>query len=270
MITRILLIGPGRINEAAITLSFDNNLNPRPDITYIISPYPQHKLDSVFKEFNLDSAKYTLLDDTYFEERYDLSRWKNDHWYLQQGIKLCALDHFDSDYFLIQDCDQVPLKRFDFFVDGKLNFKVENLWNPYQELYAEMVTRLTGITRTLEYSLVNELMPYSKHDWLALKQLIETRSDRSWLDAVPDARPFEEIKWFSEFELLGMYKTSLDGWTHYRAIPQPPIDTWDDFFKHDWSQQDTVKFLTQPLKYMDQNSALMVLEHLKPLTDAAI
>jgi len=270
MITRILLIGPGRINEAAITLSFDNNLNPRPDITYIISPYPQHKLDSVFKEFNLDSAKYTLLDDTYFEERYDLSRWKNDHWYLQQGIKLCALDHFDSDYFLIQDCDQVPLKRFDFFVDDKLNFKVENLWNPYQELYAEMVTQLTGITRTLEYSLVNELMPYSKHDWLALKSLIETRSGRSWLDAVPDARPFEEIKWFSEFELLGMYKTSLDGWTHYRAIPQPPIDTWDDFFKHDWSQQDTAKFLTQPLKYMDQNSALMVLEHLKPLTDAAI
>jgi hypothetical protein len=271
MITRILLIGPGRINEAAITLSFDNNLNPLPDVTYIVSPYPQHKLDSVFKEFDLDSTKYTLLDDRYFEERYDLSRWKNDHWYLQQAIKLCALDHFDSDYFLIQDCDQVPLKPFDFFVDGKLNFKVENLWNPYQELYAEMVTKLTGIERTLDYSLVNELMPYSKQDWLALKSLIETRNSCSWLDAVPNARPFEEIKWFSEFELLGMYKTSqTDGWTHYRAVPQPPIDSWEDFFKHDWSQQDTVKFLTQPLKYMDQKSALIVLEHLKQLTNTAV
>jgi hypothetical protein len=67
-----------------------------------------------------------------------------------------------------------------------------------------------------------------------------------------------------------MYKTSLDGWTYYRAVPQPAIDTWDDFFKHDWRRHDTVKFLTQPMKYMDQNSALIVLEHLKQLTDAAI
>jgi hypothetical protein len=263
MITRIFLIGPGRINEAAVTLSFDNNLNPLPDKTYIISPYPQHKLDSVFNEFGINSAKYTLLDDTYFEERYDLSRWKKDHWYLQQALKLCAIDHFDSDYFLIQDCDQVPLKRFDFFVDGKLNFKVENLWNPYQELYAEMVTQLTGITRTLDYSLVNELMPYSKQDWLTLKQLIETRSSCSWLDAIPNARPFEEIKWFSEFELLGMYKTSLDGWTYYPAVSQAAINTWEDVYTIDWSKQDTIKFLTQPLKYMNIDSAKNLLNYLK-------
>jgi hypothetical protein len=268
MITRILPIGPSRINEAAVTLSFDDHLDPRPDLTYIISPYPQHKINSVFAEFNLDSSQYTLLDDVYFEDYYDLTRWKDDHWYYQQALKLCSLDHFDSDYFLIQDCDQVPLKRFNFFIDGELNFKVENLWNPYQELYAEMVTRLTGISRTLDYSLVNELMPYSKQDWLDLKQLIESRNSCSWLDAVPNARPFEEIKWFSEFELLGMYKTNQSvGWTCYNAIPQPPINTWDDFFQHDWSKQDTIKFLTQPLKYMDKNSALAVLKHLKCLTD---
>lgn len=270
MIIRILPIGPGRANEAAITLNFDFNLSPLPDKTYIISPYPQHKLDSIFQEFGIDNSRYTLLDDEYFYEYYDLSRWKNNQWYLQQALKLCAVDHFDSDYFLIQDCDQVPLRKFDFFVDSKLNLKVENLWNPYQELYAEMVTKLTGIERTLKYSLVNELMPVSKQDWQALKSLIEARSGRSWLDAIPDARSFEEIKWFSEFELLGMYKTSIDGWTHYPAVPQPPINTWDDFFKHDWSQQDTVKFLTQPLKYMNQTSALIVLEHLKRLTTGTI
>jgi Family of unknown function (DUF6492) len=273
MITRIFLIGPGRINEAAVTLNFDHNLNPKPDKTYIISPYVEKPeiIHNTFLKFGLDAFNYELLDDIYFEKYYDLSRWKNDHWYLQQAIKLCALDHFDSDYFLIQDCDQVPLKQFDFFVDGKLNFKAENLWNSYQELYADMVTRLTGITRTINYSLVNELMPYSKQDWQDLKSLIETRSGKNWLDAIPDSRPFEECKWFSEFELLGMYKTSQStGWTHYRAVPQPPINTWEDFFKHDWSQQDTIKFLTQPMKYMNQQDALVVLDHLKQLTDDTV
>jgi len=186
MITRILLIGPSRINEAAITLSFDNNLNLVPNKTYIISPYPQHKLDSVFADFKLDPSKYILLDDIYFENYYDLSRYKHDHWYYQQALKLCAFDHFDSDYFLLQDCDQVPLKQFNFFVDDKLNFKAENLWNPYQELYAEMVEKLTGLKRVLNYSLVNELMPYSKQDWNGLKELLEERNQCSWLDAIPN------------------------------------------------------------------------------------
>ena len=269
MITRIILIGPSRINEAAITLNFDHNLNPYPDKTYIISPYPQHKIDSVFTEFNLDPSKYILLDDLYFENYYDLSRYKHSNWYYQQALKLCAFDHFDSDYFLLQDCDQVPLDQFDFFVDDRLNFKAENLWNPYQELYAEMVEKLTGLHRVLDYSLVNELMPYSKQDWNKLKQLLEERSQCSWLDAIPNIRELGEPKWFSEFELLGIYKTNQsNGWTYYNAVPQPAINTWEDFFNHDWTKQDTIKFLTQPLKYMDIANAKLVLNHLrKPLTN---
>ena len=268
MITRILLIGPGRINEAAATLSFDNNLDPLPDKTYIISPYPQHKLNKIFAEFELDSSDYTLLDDLYFEQFYDLNRYKHNHWYYQQALKFCALDHFDSEYFLLQDCDQVPLKRFDFFVDGKLNFKAENLWNPYQELYAEMVERLIGMKRILGYSLVNELMPYSKQDWNDLKRLIEEHNNCFWLDAFPNIRDLSEPKWLSEFELLGIYKTNqLTGWTYYTAIPQAAINSWEDFYAIDWSKQDTIKFLTQPLKYMDIDSAKKVIKHIKSLTN---
>jgi len=78
-----------------------------------------------------------------------------------------------------------------------------------------------------------------------------------------------EPKWFSEFELLGIYKTNQpSGWAYYNAVPQPAINTWEDFFNHDWTKQDTIKFLTQPLKYMDIASAKLVLAHLKnPLTD---
>ena len=270
MITRILLIGPGRINEAAVTLSFDDNLNPLPDKTYIISPYPQHKLNEIFTEFELDSSAYTLLDDLYFEQFYNLSRYKHNHWYYQQALKFCALDYFDSEYFLLQDCDQVPLKRFDFFVDNKLNFKAENLWNPYQELYAEMVERLIGMKRTLSYSLVNELMPYSKQDWNDLKQLIEERNNCFWLDSFPNIRELGEPKWLSEFELLGIYKTNQpNGWAHYTAIPQAAINSWEEFYAIDWAKQDTIKFLTHPLKYMNIDSAKKVIEHIKSLTNLA-
>lgn len=267
MITRIFPIGPSRINEAAITLRFDDRINPRPDITYIITPYPQHKIDSTFAELELDSSDYTVVNDLYFEKYYDLSRYKHDHWYYQQALKLCAFDHFDSEYFLLQDCDQVPLKQFDFFVDGKLNFKVELLWNQYQELYSEMAGRLTGLKRVLNYSLVNELMPYSKQDWNDLKQLIEDRNGCFWLDAFPNLRELGEPKWLSEFEILGIYKTNQPtGWTYYPATPQAPIFTWEDFYAVDWTKQNTVRFLTQPLKYMHIDQAKKVIEYLKSLT----
>ena len=270
MITRILPIGPSRINEAAVTLSFDNNLNPLPDKTYIISPYPQHKLNSIFAEFNLDISAYTLVDDLYFEQFYDLSRYKHNHWYYQQALKFCAFDHFDSEYFLLQDCDQAPLKQFNFFVDNKLNFKAEPLWNPYQELYAEMAEKLTGLKPVLNYSLVNELMPYNKQDWNNLKHLIEERNNCFWLDAFPNIRDLGEPKWLSEFEILGIYKTNQPvGWTYYPAVPQAAINTWDDFYAIDWNKQDTIKFLTQPLKYMNIDDAKKVINHLKSLTNDA-
>jgi hypothetical protein len=267
MITRIFPIGPSRINEAAITLSFDRQITPLPDVTYIISPYPQHRLDSVFREFGLDSSAYILLDDLYFDKYYDLSKYKHNRWYYQQALKLCAFDHFDSEYFLLQDCDQVPIKPFEFFVDGKLNFKAEQLWNPYQELYSEMVEKLTGLKRVINYSLVNELMPYAKQDWIGLKHLLEEHNQLSWLDAIADIRELADPKWLSEFELLGVYKTNQpDGWTYYCAVPQPAINTWDDFYNHNWAKQDTVKFLTQPLKYLTLSEALAVRDHLKETT----
>ena len=62
---------------------------------------------------------------------------------------------------------------------------------------------------------------------------------------------------------IRIHGTGPDGWTYYNAVPQPPINTWEDFYNHDWSKQDTVKFLTQPLKYMSILSAKRVITHLK-------
>lgn len=267
MITRILLIGPSRINEAAITLSFDNYLNPKPDITYIITPYPQHRIDSVFAEFGLDSSAYTLLDDLYFDDYYDLSAWKHDHWFYQQALKLCAVDHFNSDITLIQDCDQVYLKPFTWYDNDTFILKTENLWNPFQKIYIEMISQITGIPQTVDCSLVNELMPITKEYWADLKKIIEDRNQCTWLEAIEQARPFDENKWLSEYELLGMYITAnTTNWRLQSTTLQPHIDTWEEFYAYDWTQNQSMKFLTQPLKYLNVDSAKKVIEHIKSLT----
>jgi len=256
-ITRIMCVGPDRINEAMATLKFDYRIHPQVDHTYIISPYNAEDFDSLFDQFNINAQNFTVLGDDYFDQYYDLTRWSHDNWYKQQAFKLCALDHFDSDYFLIQDCDLILLKPYSMWVSGDLNFKAEPLWNDYHMVYADMVEKITGLKRVVNRSLVNELMPYSKSDWLALKELLG-----DWLTVIPDTRPFDDSKWFSEYELLGIYKTNQTGWQYFETVSQPRIDTWEDFYNTNWNDYSAVKFHARPLKFMTVEEAHKVVEHL--------
>lgn len=268
MITRIMCVGPGRINETFATLSFDFHLTISPDITYIISPYDSTIFQKLFHQFDLDPSKFVVIHDDYFNQYYNLSRWSNDNWYKQQALKLCSLDHFDSEHFLIQDCDLILLQPYSIIENGNLNFKAEPLWNNYHTVYADMVERVTGLKRTQQCSLVNELMPYTKQDWINLKQLIENSHVCGFLDAIPNVRMFDDTKWFSEYELLGIYKTNqTTGWQHFITTSQPPIYTWDDFYSTNWKQQHTIKFHAPPLKFMSTNEAMSVVNFVKKLID---
>ena len=264
MITRIMCVGTNRLNETMATLSFDHNLTVKPDHTHIISPYSTEEVQTAFKQFNLDFTNYTVFNDSYFANYYDLSKWSHDNWYLQQAFKLCALDHFDSTHFLIQDCDLILLKPYACLVDDKLNFKTENLWNPHQQVYGDMVNELLGIKRQIPYSMVNEIMPYLKQDWIELKSYIEHRHNTNFLDALASIRAFDHTKWFSEYELLGIWKTAQpSSWVHFKSMSQPPVDSWEDFYSIDWNQFQTVKFHTPPLKHMTTQEALDLVEYLR-------
>ena len=264
-LTRIMCVGQGRITETMVTLSFDNNLVTKPTQTYIISPYSYEVMRPAFTKFNIDTDTITVLSDQYFEQYYKLGEWAKSNWYKQQAFKLCALDHFDSEYFLIQDCDIALIKPYNILVDGKLNFKAEELWNPHQHLYGDMISEILGIPRTLPVSLVNEILPYTKEDWQFLKRVLEKQYKTDFLSAIASVKPFDDTKWFSEYELLGMFKMFKDddSWAHYITASQPPIDTWDDFYNTDWSKQDTCKFHAPPLKFMSVEEGLKVVEHLK-------
>jgi hypothetical protein len=256
-LARFMCVGPSRINEAMVTLSFDHRIYPRLDKTYIISPYGGNEFRRLFKEFNINDQNFEILPEDYFDQHYDLSRWKQDNWYKQQAFKLCALDHFDSEYFLIQDSDLVLLKPYSVWSNGNLNFKAEPLWNDHHTVYADMVEKILGLKRAIPYSLVNELMPYSKQDWQALKAIIG-----DWLNVIPNIRVFDDSKWFSEYELLGIYKTNQTGWCHFVNVSQPPIHTWDDFYNTNWRNQYSIKFHARPLKFMTVEEAHEVIRFL--------
>jgi hypothetical protein len=263
-----MCIGPSRLVEAAVSLSFDYNLITKPDVTYLITPYPKNLIEKTFKEFELEIDNYQILDDLYFSKHYDLGRWWQDNWYKQQAIKLCALDHFDSDYFLIQDCDAILLKPYNMIVDDILNLKTERLWNDQHTLYADMVEKIIGLKRGIKFSLVNELMPYTKKDWQDLKHLIEERNGCNFLDAIANVRPFDETKWFSEYELLGIYKTNQpDGWRHYVSPSQPVINTWENCYSAQWSVHHAIKFQISPLKFMNEADAKQLIKFFKNDTD---
>jgi hypothetical protein len=259
-----MCVGPNRINEAMATLSFDYRIFPSLDHTYIISPHTREEFTSLFAEFGLNRQNFTVLDDGYFADLYDLARWSHNNWYKQQAFKLCALDHFDSDYFLIQDCDLILLKGYAIFDSGRLNFKAEPLWNDHQSLYAKMIQQIIGLDRKIPYSLVNELMPYKKSDWQALKEHIENAHGKNFLDAIADAKEFDDTNWFSEYELLGIWKTNQSLlWTYFSYVSQPRIDTWEDFYNVNWRDFHSVKFHARPLKHMDKEQAQQVIGFLK-------
>lgn len=266
MITRLMCVGPDRIIEAMATLSFDHRIFPQLDRTIIISPYTQQDFYTLFQEFNINSTKFTILPDTYFDQYYDLSRWSYSNWYKQQAFKLCALDHFDSEYFLIQDCDLILLKPYAIFNSGYLNYKAEPLWNEHQKVYADAVKMIIGLDRKIPYSLVNELMPYKKSDWQSLKEHIENVHQASFLDAVPNVRAFDETNWFSEYELLGIWKTNQSVlWTYFSNPSQPKIDSWEDFYTVNWARFSSVKFHAPPLKHMSQQEARDLIKFLRDI-----
>ena len=64
------------------TLKFDRMIYPRPDRTYIITPYGQDEFFGAMGEFLLNSENFVVVNDGYFEQHYDLSRWSHDNWYL--------------------------------------------------------------------------------------------------------------------------------------------------------------------------------------------
>lgn len=262
-----MMIGSGRLNDACCALSFDEFLSPAIDQTIIVSPMDSATILRKFNEFlDIDQTKLVLKRDSEF----NLPGWDN-HWYKQQGLKFSLLDSLDTD-FIIQDCDVFYIKPWQFMQDGHPVFRTEDVWNDHHAVYEQAVIKLIGAGRVSNESYVTEFMPYLKQDWIKLKELIganaytmSTSSD--WQTAIKSVNEFDDTKWLSEYELLGIYKSVYDPDNYHYIKDQMPI------FKHinqleelNWSEANVVKFKARPLKGMTEQDAHRIIDYFKRKT----
>lgn len=252
------MIGPGRVNDACCALSFDENLLPIIDQTVIVSPISEQSLLEKFSKFtSIDCSKLVFKKDSEF----NLTGW-DDNWYKQQGLKFSLLDSLDSD-FVIQDADVFYLKPWEFMKDGHPVFRTEDVWNDHHVIYEDAVYKLIGARRLSNESYVTEFMPYLKKDWLKLNQKL----GGDWQTAIKSVKEFDDTKWLSEYELLGIYKSVFDNDNYHYIKDQMPI------FQHieqldtlDWSDANVVKFKARPLKGMSEEHAHRIVDYFKRIT----
>ena len=103
----------------------------------------------------------------------------------------------------------------------------------------------------------------TKEDWNKLNQKL----GGDWQSSIKSFREFDDTKWLSEYELLGIYKSVFDNDNYHYIKDQMPI------FQHieqletlDWSGANVVKFKARPLKGMSEEHAHRIVDYFKRIT----
>lgn len=131
-------------------------------------------------------------------------------WYFQQLVKLgFSLRQNDSKYYLIWDCDTVPLRPIDFFsTDGHPMYVLSQENHPP---YLETFKRLFGYLPQYIGSFISQHMVIDKT--IAREMLHELANrhphERSWSSAIMNnLAPIASTSLFSEYETYGYYALS--------------------------------------------------------------
>ena len=220
-VARVVFLARYRVPHAMLTMQFDHFLEGI-DRTVIATPLEQDELWPVFKRHGIDTANFDYINDREILDRYpEIENWmfEGDYrgpWLRQQAVKLSYLDYLDHDVVLMHDPDTFMVEPYRCWADDQLNMLV--LTNTEHGSYNGVLENVLGISRQTSHCFVTELVPTLKQDWNALKQTLEQRHSRHFLDAIidnvpgmPTVPPWGNgnlIKWFSEYEFLGNWTMS--------------------------------------------------------------
>ena len=242
-----MCVGEGRYIEAVLTLNATNMIEPAPRLTYVITCWRPEKARNLFISAGLNDEMDNNIKFIY-ERDWDVHHpmlstiRSKSHWFYQQALKFTALEIIDSDAFLIQDCDIVPLRTYQPFIDGVPNVRVESHTSSYQDLYVKEATAFLGIGKNYDRSYVSELFPYLKKDYECLKAHVLSMHKTDLLTALHRHGPMESdsIKWLSEYEILGIWKDHCD----------PSWIKEEQWFTTLEFNPSVIKFRMRPSKFM--------------------
>lgn len=202
---------PTRAQDSALTLMFDDFLYPRIDQTIIYYGPSEFDFDLLkfYQQFGINAQHIELVPDHELIAGIDQHLLDFRPAIRQQLLKLVALDRCTDTNILIQDCDIFACRPYRWIRDQQVNlFAIENTQAPHDEWYS-YVNKFTGYSRFDSHCYMNEFLPITRYDWLALREHIETKYQREWLEAMTwqfrqdmnQGQPLE----FSEFELLSAW-----------------------------------------------------------------
>lgn len=141
----------------------------------------------------------TLLIEKYLPEAYKY----RSGWYLQQLLKIAALKKLSSDsegLMLIWDADTVPLKKLNFFKDGRCIYFMGSEHHPP---YFNSLERLLNLKKSVNFSFITQCFIF-KAKWI--KEFItelETLHGMIWHQAILEKSDLTHPSGFSEYETLG-------------------------------------------------------------------
>lgn len=212
MTARAVFVGGYRMGHAIMAFQFDKYLDTL-DLTYIITNIDEKHYLGTLSRYGLDPNRFQYVNDEELIQAYPaILKWDQpgDYrgtWLRQQALKIACLDYFDHDKILIQDPDTFAIKPYKCFDNHTPNFFV--LPRVTQSTgYYWAIEKGLGIKRQTKDCFVSEFMPYLKQDWLSMRELLETKHSKHFLNAIIDNCQRESgtnLIWFSEYEYLANY-----------------------------------------------------------------
>ena len=215
-VARVVFLARYRVPHACLSMQFDHNLTGI-DRTVIASPLAKEELWPVFAKYGIDTTNFDYLPDAEVLPHYpEIENWviPGDYrgfWLRQQAVKLSVLDYLKDEVVLITDPDTFMTEPYSCYNNGRMNYLV--IPNTTHGSYNGMMEAITGIPRQTPHCFITEFVPTHRDDWTALKEHLEQKHSRHFLDAMIDSCPGMPtvppwgtgnlIKWFSEYELLG-------------------------------------------------------------------
>lgn len=169
---------------------------PDADVDCFIKASPAHFKVIPESRYSLPFAK--ALKDCL--QRHGLDRYG---WYLQQLLKLAAIDDLNGHNLLIWDADTIPLKPLTFFTpEGVPSFYSGS---EYHLPYFQAIDRLLSLDKITGPSFISQNMPIPAGWGRACLREIEKRHSCSWHEAILKEVDFRQPSGFSEYETLGTY-----------------------------------------------------------------
>lgn len=219
---KIVYLARYRVPHAIMSLQFAHHLRGV-DRTCIASPVPRDELWPIFEKYNIDTTNFDYAPDSEIYRLYpEVNNWvlPGDYrgwWLRQQAIKLAFLDYLDYDLMIMNDPDCILIHDYWPIKNGVLNYMVlENERHSWG--YYETIRNAFGIKRQTPHCFISEYVPVLKQDITAMRQFLQQRHQRHWLDAIIDNCPGqptvppwgngEMILWLSEYELVGNWTMS--------------------------------------------------------------